>query len=245
MYEGSSLEIDSHERKKSNKATLVVLGATALPAVMIIALAIMGTLSFVAPMTILVSMISLFVAQWVIILGYCFVSRENFFELYKVKRIPLRHILLSLGVGIGGFVALQLVSLVFSLIGLQLSSSGTSEIIGASSGWERWIILLLLTPILVPITEEFLFRGVIYNYLQRGLKKNATIIAWVVSSVLFGLSHAGDTGLTGVVVVIWTGLFGALLVWLYRKSDSIWSPILAHSAYNAVTLLIMLLTEVS
>jgi membrane protease YdiL (CAAX protease family) len=82
----------------------------------------------------------------------------------------------------------------------------------------RFVSLMVLTPIL----EEMLFRG----YLLRAWSEKWGLWTGVLlSSAVFGAIHA-DT-----LAAMLTGVGFALL---YLRTQSLWAPILAHSAYNLV-----------
>jgi len=82
----------------------------------------------------------------------------------------------------------------------------------------RFVSLVVLTPLL----EEMLFRG----YLLRAWSEKWGLWTGVLlSSAVFGAIHA-DT-----LAAMLTGIGFALL---YLRTQSLWAPILAHSAYNFV-----------
>lgn len=91
--------------------------------------------------------------------------------------------------------------------------------------------LLTINVVLVaPITEEFIFRGLLLH--RWGYKWTATR-AIVVSSVLFGLLHTNVVGLT---------VFGIVMALLYCTTGSLWVAILAHGLNNLVVLLLSTLS---
>jgi len=71
--------------------------------------------------------------------------------------------------------------------------------------------------------EEYLFRGVIYNYLLRSMTWQKALL-W--SSVGFAIIHLKITGMPIYLVV------GVLNCWLYRRTGRLWAPVLSHFAYN-------------
>ncbi|MDZ7958858.1 MAG: type II CAAX endopeptidase family protein [Aulosira sp. DedQUE10] len=76
--------------------------------------------------------------------------------------------------------------------------------------------------IVAPITEEFLFRGII---LQRWATKWGIQSALVVSGILFGLLHANVLGLS---------LFGIIMGVLYIKTRTLIVPIACHAFNNSI-----------
>lgn len=71
--------------------------------------------------------------------------------------------------------------------------------------------------------EEYLFRGVIYNYLLRRMSWQKAAF-W--SSACFALFHLK---LTGIPIYL---VGGTLYCWLYRRTGSLFTPVLAHFLYN-------------
>lgn len=86
--------------------------------------------------------------------------------------------------------------------------------------------------IIIPIMEELIFRGVIF---QRMKMSGSVAHAIVSSSVLFGFYHGNS------VQFIYATASGVLLAYLCEKYGSIKAPILAHVLMNIVS---CILTEV-
>jgi len=78
--------------------------------------------------------------------------------------------------------------------------------------------------IVAPITEEFIFRGVL---LHRWGTKWGLVAGVIVSSVLFGMLHANPIGLT---------MFGVVMALLYIKTATLIIPILAHGLNNFIAI---------
>ena len=99
---------------------------------------------------------------------------------------------------------------------------------------------IFCTVILVPIAEETLHRGLVFGSLHR---KNRTV-AYVISSILFCYIHiAGYIGVYEAPVLLLCFLqylpAGLALAWSYEFSGSILTPILMHTAVNAIAMLSM------
>ncbi|MCM1988605.1 CPBP family intramembrane glutamic endopeptidase [Oceanirhabdus seepicola] len=75
----------------------------------------------------------------------------------------------------------------------------------------------------IPVFEEVLFRGLIFNSLKSHLK-----IGWcvVVSAIIFGIAHMN------VLQGIYACFLGVVLAIAYEKTKSIWAPIIMHVTYN-------------
>lgn len=81
--------------------------------------------------------------------------------------------------------------------------------------------------IIAPLSEEILFRGFLFRNLRETVGKG---LAAVLSGFLFGLVHMHPT-----LLIPLTGL-GIALALLYEWTGSLWVPILAHMAFNLLTL---------
>ena len=100
---------------------------------------------------------------------------------------------------------------------------------------ENPLIMGICTVFLVPVVEETLYRGLIFQQLQRKHR----ILAYIVSAAVFSAIHvAGFIG-----SVNWLTLLlcfaqylpaGASLAWAYERSDTIVAPILIHMIVNQI-----------
>lgn len=85
------------------------------------------------------------------------------------------------------------------------------------------ITRLAASLLLLAAAEEFLFRGVIYNYLLRSMGWQKALL-W--SSGVFAIMHFNHVGLPLYFIS------GGLLCWVYHKSGSLTVTALSHFAYN-------------
>lgn len=96
----------------------------------------------------------------------------------------------------------------------------------------------------VALFEEALFRGYIFLKLE---KKYSTVIALIVSSVIFGGVHFGTySGSEGMWVgLINAGIIGALLCLIVHKSNSLMMAIGYHLTWNLTQEILMSKEEVA
>jgi membrane protease YdiL (CAAX protease family) len=101
-------------------------------------------------------------------------------------------------------------------------------------------VSIIATAILVvpgaAISEELLFRGVIFS----GLRKSMSLWpAALISSLVWSLLHlvSGNLAVAGVLAI-----FGLALAWAYERSGSLWTPICAHAFNNTLAVLALFLT---
>jgi membrane protease YdiL (CAAX protease family) len=89
------------------------------------------------------------------------------------------------------------------------------------------------------ITEELIYRGFLMRYLAAGPWGLSATAALAVSSVAFGVAHAGQ-GAKGMLL---TGVVGLLLGGLYLASGSLLLPILLHTLIDLRALAMAHLTR--
>ena len=83
----------------------------------------------------------------------------------------------------------------------------------------------LSSVIMAPLVEETVFRGLIYRSLSRGIPR---AVAMVLVSVLFGYLHGT------VYWMIYAGVLGLFLVWIYEKFNSTLASMAVHCGFNLV-----------
>lgn len=103
---------------------------------------------------------------------------------------------------------------------------------------ENFPLMFISTVILAPITEECLFRGLLF----RGLYDYRSALGWIVSVVLFSLVHI--LNYIGVYPISTLALCflqylpaGICLAGAYRLSGSILTPILIHATINFLSMM--------
>lgn len=147
------------------------------------------------------------------------IRKKKFFQQIRLVRIkgatvwPL--ILLGLALNI----------LLSNLLGM-LPEAWLSSYQDASDVLLRSVNVLtpLLLAVLGPITEEVLFRGLVYTRFARAMPR---IAAAILASLLFGLMHGHP------VWMVYSGLLGVVLCLVMERYGSLWGAIALHIAFNA------------
>jgi len=94
----------------------------------------------------------------------------------------------------------------------------------------------------VAIIEELYVRGLLLNLIEKICVKrgNSTLIAVVLSSVIFGLGHIfGVLNQPLLVIlskVVWTIGMGIFFGMVYKKTNNLWLPIIIHFFINVCAL---------
>ena len=86
-------------------------------------------------------------------------------------------------------------------------------------------LTVALACILGPLTEEVLFRGLVFSALRRRVSRPA---AMLISGSLFSAAH---TNLVGFLPIL---LLGCFLADCYERSGSLWASIAVHMFHNTV-----------
>ena len=92
----------------------------------------------------------------------------------------------------------------------------------------RWRAAALL--VVAPLSEEFVFRGLLFGALRRHLPK---LWAMVLSSLLFALLHPPSAAVPLFIM-------GMLAAAVYQRTDSLLAPVILHFSYNAALLIFWL-----
>ncbi|MEP6662716.1 MAG: type II CAAX endopeptidase family protein [Verrucomicrobiota bacterium] len=96
------------------------------------------------------------------------------------------------------------------------------------------IFIGFMALISAPVLEELCFRGILYSSIKRsGYPKLAVCL----SSILFGAVHLNEAAFLPLV------LFAIVLIWLYELTGNLFAPILAHSCFNGINFLLLLLAQ--
>lgn len=92
-----------------------------------------------------------------------------------------------------------------------------------------YILQLVAYGVITPFAEEYLFRGIIYNRLRLHQRVRGAMI-W--SALIFAIYHGN------LVQMVYAGICGLVLVWLYERYGSLKAPILAHICMNLTALML-------
>ena len=140
-------------------------------------------------------------------------------ELKWKWRYPV-YLLLAYGVN-------HLSGIVFSFLTPATSNQIALNELVEMTGRQELLYLLLITCLLGPITEELVYRGVLMNTF---LKDSPWYGDVLLSACVFGYVHV-SSGLTPLAFFTYAS-GGAILAFLYRKTHSLYYPILLHIMIN-------------
>lgn len=148
------------------------------------------------------------------------------------KNIPkcLINVLIGFGIYYWGTI---LVGLLITWIDPNFANVNDQAVTGMVQ--KNPLIMGVCTVFFVPVVEETLYRGLIFQQLQRKHR----LLAYIISVAVFSSIHVvGFIGSAG-----WTTLFlcfmqylpaGIALAWAYERADTIVAPILIHMIVNQI-----------
>ncbi len=126
-----------------------------------------------------------------------------------------------------GFIAMPIQAILALLLGTPDYTLLTSR----NDFWQNFLLICVLAPVL----EELLCRGVIMSLFKR--YGTAKMLLW--SSLLFAMLHLGGDGIISFFVL------GLLLGVIRLTTGSVFASIIAHSASNLYSLLMLVMPEMN
>lgn len=121
--------------------------------------------------------------------------------------------------GAGVSIALNIVIALTNMAGKDTAFVEVSDLITSNP----LIVTITCAGILIPIVEEILFRGLIFNRIKHQYNFLAGLL---ISSLLFGIYHGN------IVQGIYATLLGIFLGFAYHKTKSILIPVFIHMGGN-------------
>lgn len=148
---------------------------------------------------------------------------------------------LGLGVGLGSTIVTAVVSSAV-LSGRQQDDLEVKarETVDRAYGPAAVVLLVVVLCVATPLAEEVFFRGLLFRSLNR---VTAVLVAVPLAGLVFGLVHYDAVPAPGIVVVVQLGLlalFGMALCVLAHRTGRLGAGIVAHAAFNAVTVISLL-----
>lgn len=174
--------------------------------------------SYVVEITAIASIVALPILIW---MKKRDTQKEKAAGIVPNKKAPLSKYFLIAGISIPAAVGLNNILTLSNLAEYSVSYQETAEALYTPTLW----VQILCLGIIVPITEEYVFRGLIYKRIRRNTSATRAIIS---SAIFFGIYHGNS------VQMIYGSLCGLLLAYLYEKYGSMKAPVFAHMLMNIV-----------
>ena len=104
-------------------------------------------------------------------------------------------------------------------------------VFAGATGWLGKVSLAAFACAIIPAVEEAVFRGILYRALRRHWSVAGAALA---SAIVFAVAHGSAPTLLPIAIL------GVLYAYLYETSGSLVAPSVAHGAFNAFNLAIVL-----
>lgn len=118
--------------------------------------------------------------------------------------------------------------------------SKARQVIDRAHGPVGIVLLFLALCVATPVAEEVFFRGLLFRSLHRAA---GLVVALLLGGLIFGVVHYDGESVSGMVVLVQLGvlgLFGLALCVLAHRTGRLGAAIVAHAAFNAVTVVSLL-----
>lgn len=144
-----------------------------------------------------------------------------------LRKIPGRT---AVSVLVMGFGFNLLTGVLFALLPEAWVSSyeETSNIAFAGEFW----LVAITVGIMAPLVEEFVFRGLIYTRLRKGMP---VAVAAVITALWFGVMHGHP------LWIAYAAVNGLVMIWIFERTGSLLASMLFHFGYNLVAVIEMAL----
>ena len=101
----------------------------------------------------------------------------------------------------------------------------------------NYTLMLIGVVFLVPLSEEMLYRGLIFRNLWQSSKVAAYLLSMAAFAAIHVLGYIGSEDITTLVICFLQYLpAGLCLAWTYTKADNIFAPTLVHAIVNAIAI---------
>lgn len=156
----------------------------------------------------------------------------------RIHNFKWKNFFIGFSTGMLLFIGLQFFAFLLNLLGGGIKDSDTSSSLTSMNGPEKWVILLLFVPIIIPFIEEVFFRGYTLFFVKDSFA-NAKKGKWwgiIISSLAFSLAHfQGASSVNDIFLVVWIFVIAIVHSFLVLKTDSIYTSFASHFAYNGFT----------
>lgn len=106
---------------------------------------------------------------------------------------------------------------------------------------DNFNLMIVGTALLVPITEEVLYRGLIFSSLYNRSRMLAYIVSTLAFAALHVINYIGAYSPLHLLLCLLEYLpAGLCLAWAYARTDTIWTPILIHTLVNFIAVSVMM-----
>ncbi|WP_297629678.1 CPBP family intramembrane glutamic endopeptidase [uncultured Clostridium sp.] len=163
----------------------------------------------------------------VILLIIKFIFKKSLQNDIKIKPFKLNKLAVLIPAALGSLMLASIWGSFF--VQLIAKNDKSIQMIHALFSEMHSPLAILATILIAPITEELVFRGVLFNYLRRRIPFWPAVI---ISSVSFGILHGN------ISQGVFAALLGIILALMYAYTDSLIGDILVHILCNTTSTLL-------
>ncbi len=196
-----------------------------------------GIVPFLLPLHTLTSaLIPMILLHGAMVLLFIFILRKRgatVVEAFALRMIPLKTFLKWTLICLGAIIVSELAyNCVCYFLGIKLDDQLVVDLFSSKSlvGAELVFVCIAIS-FVIPILEEFIFRGIIYQSLKTKMRP---WIAITISSLIFAAVHVS------LSVFIPLFVMGAIFAYSLEKTKSLYLPICLHCVNNTAMVAIML-----
>lgn len=160
-------------------------------------------------------------------LVYMLAGRKDWNFHLRFGRSSFIGCLLAVVVGLGICMAANIPAALLSNLLESLGSQEAESVLGQGGGWINFAVEFIGVAVLVPMLEEFAFRGVILSSLRRF----GTGFAIAASSVIFGMAHMSASS------VVFATIAGAAMGAAYVLTGNLWVSVCIHALNNGIAVI--------
>ncbi|MCM8711832.1 CPBP family intramembrane metalloprotease [Clostridium sp. SYSU_GA19001] len=151
--------------------------------------------------------------------------KECGFKALNVKQFSM---IILLGAGLD-----MIINSVLSFIPVDKWFPSHQEIVNSITAGRNFTLTLITVGIAVPIFEELLMRGMVFNELRRNMNLKLAVI---LQALIFGVYHGN------MLQFIYASILGIFLGIVYLWTDTLWAPITIHILFNSSNLILSKIT---
>ncbi len=147
----------------------------------------------------------------------------------------------AIGAGLGvavrivaGIAAAAIVAVLTAVTGREVAVP--EQVTGDLHGFEL-VVFAVFAVVVAPITEEFLFRGLIYRSVR---DRHGVALGAIVSAALFGVIHyVPGPWPDAVALQVTMVVTGVGLALVYERRRTLLAPIVGHAAFNLIAVVVI------
>lgn len=160
-------------------------------------------------------------------LAYMLAGRKDWNFHLRFGKSSFIGCLLVVVAGLGICMAANIPAALLSDLLERLGSQESESVLGQGGGWINFAVEFIGVAVLVPMLEEFAFRGVILSSLRRF----GTGFAIAASSVIFGMAHMSASS------VVFATIAGAAMGAAYVVTGNLWVSVCIHALNNGIAVI--------